>query len=176
MKKMIFLCIILSMFLCACSTGGDGVMLDADAKKANKQFEKVIEALESKDTAMLTSLFSLNSIQTLDNFDESIEQIMNYYVGEKVSYNKDGGAALVESSVEDGEYIQTMQSTYDLYTTKGAYRVAIKSVSKDTVDPNNIGIHSLYIIKMSDDTYPEYAYWGDALFTPGINIGIPNIK
>ncbi len=28
-----------------------------------------------------------------------------------------------------------------------------------------------YIIKKIDDTTPEYAYGGDGLWTPGINIG-----
>ena len=40
----------------------------------------------------------------------------------------------------------------------------------DTADADNVGIRSLYIIRLADDTDPQFAYRGDEKYTPGINI------
>ncbi len=37
--------------------------------------------------------------------------------------------------------------------------------------PENIGIYSLYIIRMEDDTNPEYAYWRVVKIHPGFISG-----
>lgn len=47
--------------------------------------------------------------------------------------------------------------------------------TQDTANIDNLGIHSLYIIKSEEDTDISFAYWGDGKDTPGINIGIKNV-
>ena len=42
--------------------------------------------------------------------------------------------------------------------------------NEDTADADNVGIRSLYIIRLADDTDPQFAYRGDEKYTPGINI------
>ena len=59
-------------------------------------------------------------------------------------------------------------------TDKQTYRIAIQDCVIDETNSANVGIWSLYIIKMEDDTDPSFAYWGDGKNTPGININIKN--
>ena len=81
-----------------------------------------------------------------------------------------------ESRKENDEILQIMDSTYDVKTTKSEYRITIQYVVKDTANNDNVGIHSLYIIKTAEDITSQSAYWGDGKHTPGINIGIKNAE
>lgn len=61
-------------------------------------------------------------------------------------------------------------ATYDVETTQDKYRFAMEYMLLDTADADNVGIRSLYIIRLADDTDPQFAYRGDEKYTPGINI------
>jgi len=167
----------MSVLLCSCSfsEGEFDLQKSSEQKVANKKFEEILEVLQSQNGDSLYSMFSANSIKSTEGFDKTINELFKYFIGEVKSYD-DWGACYVETSKENDEIIQVMESTYDVKTTAYEYRFAIRDIVINTVDSNDIGIQSLYIIKKVDDAYPEYAYWGDGKFTPGINIGIPNIE
>ena len=55
-------------------------------------------------------------------------------------------------------------------STVNKYRFAMEYMLLDTADADNVGIRSLYIIRLADDTDPQFAYRGDEKYTPGINI------
>ena len=50
------------------------------------------------------------------------------------------------------------------------YRFAMEFMLQDTADADNVGIRSLYVIRLADDPNPQRAYRGDGENTPGINI------
>lgn len=175
MKKIItlFLTFVILVALSSCSFGGNNMMLDNDQKTANYLFEKLLDALQSNDKDMLIKLFSINVFENIPNKQKVLEELFEYYTGEVESYD-DWGGPVVETSKEDGVIIQVMESTYDVKTTECDYRFAIKRVTQDSSNSNNLGIHSIYIIKSSEDKYQDYAYWGDGKYTSGINIGVTN--
>ena len=177
MKKMsvLFLTLILELFLSACSLGGNGMIMDNDQKIANDKFEEIIEVIQSQNSDMLTALFSKESIDNEETFNNSVEKLFEYFTGTVESYD-DWGACHVETTKEDDQILQIMESTYDVKTTECEYRFAVRYIAKDTVNSDNVGVQSLYVIRMQDDIYTEYAYWGDGKYTPGINIGIPNAE
>ena len=146
-----------------------------DEKIAKLNFKEVVSAIQTQDKEMLTTLFSRTSIENASTFDADMTEIMSYFRGEVVSYN-DWDCLYVEDSRENGRIFQAMESTYDIKTTEDEYRLAIRFVTKDTLCPDNVGIHSLYLIKRQEDTLLTYAYWGDGKFTPGINIGVSNAE
>ena len=59
----------------------------------------------------------------------------------------------------------------DITTTEDVFRIAIIWHIQDTEDIGNVGIWSFYIIRFEDDPYPNYAYGGDGLLSPGLHIG-----
>lgn len=172
MRKVIITFITLLLVLCSCSVNETPVKkIDKDRDYANTQLNMLLEAIENNDRDSVESLFSKNTVLNTPTLEKSIDDLFEYFKGSVEACN-DWGGPFADTTKEDGEVIQIMESSFDVKTTECDYRFAIKYVTQDTADADNIGIHSLYIIKLSDDTYKEYAYWGDGKYTPGINIGI----
>jgi flavodoxin len=142
-------------------------------EQAPQRVTEIIEAIQIKDKDKLTSLFSQESLNYAQSFDESINELFDYFDGEVVSYD-DGGGPYVETTKDYNQILQIMESSYDVKTTECEYRIAIKNIVQNSTNAHSVGVQSLYIIKSEDDVNRQYAYWGDGAFTPGINIGIPN--
>lgn len=178
MKQVValFVIIFIFVFLSSCTLEGENmILIDNDQKIANEKFEEILEAIKLENHEMLISLFAKETLDSVTGFNQTITELFDYYNGEVELYD-DWGGPYVETSKESDEIIQIMVSTYDVKTTEGEYRFAVKYVHKDTTNIDNIGVQSLYIIKKEDDTHLEYAYWGDGKNTPGINIAIPNAE
>ena len=171
-KWMALLMTLATISMSACSLGGGG-LFDSDNQIANARMEKVLEALQSKDDSALKALFSKSAIADAKNFDDSIKSLFDYYEGNVISYD-DKSALGVGETREDGHRQKEFNSTYDVKTSERTYRFAIQDVTIDTANPDNVGIRSLYVIKMEDDTDPLFAYRGDGKNTPGINMNIKN--
>ena len=69
------------------------------------------------------------------------------------------------SKLIENTFIPVIDMPSKLPDTAGAYLICAK----------NIGIWSFYIIKLQDDTDPQFAYRGDDKFTPGINFNKKNV-
>lgn len=177
MKKVavILLTLAVGIMICACANRGDSMILDDDRTIANKKLEEVLTAVQKQDKDTLTALFSADSLKNVEMFHAQIDELFTYFEGDIESYN-DWGGPVVETAREYFKVHEAMESNYDVKTTKGSYRIAIRTITRDSWDSNNVGIQSLYIIKLEDDPLPQDAYWGDGEFTPGINIGIPNAE
>lgn len=89
-----------------------------------------------------------------------------------LAFNDWGGPGSIGGMNEDGtgRYWKCLYATYDVETTQDKYRFAMEYMLLDTADADNVGIRSLYIIRLADDTDPQFAYRGDEKYTPGINI------
>ena len=163
--------------LSGCSGMREKFLKTDDSKIANKCFEKLIKNIQNQDADAIRLQFSNNVLKETQNMDENICLLFDYFKGEMLSYN-DWGATETEIGVNDDSKHRNwkkLRSTYDIETTEDKYRVAMEFISKDTADEYNVGIRSLYIIRFEDDTDPQYAYRGDGMDTPGINIGEKNI-
>jgi hypothetical protein len=168
----------ITLLLSSCSLGGLNLWSgfnDNDQEIAKTRMDYLLEALDNKDKDGLKAMFSKNAIDQVENFDQSITDLFDYYEGDFVSYDNWGGPVTEEGINSDGtgRKWKRLDSTCDVKTSNGEYRFAIIEFVQDTADADNVGVWSLYIIKMEDDNDPEYAYWGDGKDTPGINIGVP---
>lgn len=167
------------LLLSSCSLGKQilGRYSHDDQGDANAKMDKVLEAIKNKDKDALKALFSKKAIAEVENFDQSIIELFDFFQGDFISYN-DWSAVGVEEGMNDdgtGRHWKCMDSTYDVETSKQKYRFAIQDFTIDTADPDNVGIYSLYIIKMEDDTDQNFAYRGDGKYTPGINFNKKNL-
>ena len=136
---------------------------------------ELLDVLEHDNTEGLREMFAKNAIATIKTLDDDMKEVFQYYSGKLVSFTNPCGAADESYSSENGHTKVEKYWTYDVTTSECKYRMTFYEVAEDTKIPENIGIWSISIIKMVDDTDPEYAYWGDGNFTPGINIGIKNL-
>ena len=175
MKKFLalLLTLIIVIYFCSCSVGGNMKFIDDDHRIAQEKIEQVLDAIVTEDSASLTALFSKYSIDKAQSFEKSVEELFNYFEGTVESYD-DGAGPFVETTREGNRMIKIMESTCEIKTTEQKYRLAIRFTINNTTNQDEIGVESLYIIKAEDDKYLDEAYWGDGKFTPGINIGISN--
>ena len=164
-KTLIFLVVSVLLILTSCKFA----FVDSDSEKAKKCLEDLLINLQEENTEKTKSLFALNAIIDLENFDEDIFKLFQYFNGNYETFISDGLGTFNE--VEHGKNKKYYLITSDVKTTENTYRFAIKWYVEDDFDSENIGIHSLYVIKFEDDPYSEYSYGGDGLWTNGINIG-----
>lgn len=172
MKRLIAICIIAALMIMICGCEVVKIM-PSDEAIANAQMEAFLNALENRDTEQLISLFTANALSETENIQYSVDMLYSYYQGNYTSYNNWGGPDT--STTREGIHIgKEMHGTYDVVTDADVYRFAFLYVAVDSTVADNVGLWSVYVIKMDDDTDSQYAYRGDALYTPGIQIGIPN--
>ena len=149
--------------------------LSKDHRVARVKIEELLRTISEKDRNEFTMLFSKDALSKTEGFDDSVEELFTYFEGKVVSYD-DGAGPYVENSREGNWNCQIMESSFDVKTTKGEYRLAIRFVTEDTINADKIGIQSLYILNASEDTCPEYVYWGDGRFDCGIHVAVPNAE
>lgn len=164
MKKII---LIITMFIIGFTLSG--CIRDSDEEISNKNITELISFIENNDSAGVKSLFAKNVVEKDNDLDIMIEELLRYYEGDFQSMDNSGLGT--ESDKGDGVKTVMLNSSTDVTTSKGIYRLAIHWYIEDSGDVNNIGIWSLYIIKLDDDIDKDAKYRGDGLWTIGINIG-----
>ena len=177
MKKatIIFIILLVLIIMSGCvDSNMFGLKIQNDEEVANVQMETFLRALEKRNTEEIASLFSSNTLKDVDDIQSAIDSLYSYYKGNYLSY--DNWDATNTSTIREGSlFVKEIYGTYDVVTDAAVYRFAFLYVSHDSSSADNIGFRSIYIINMADDTDPQFAYRGDNLYIPGIQIGVPNI-
>ena len=174
MRKSLFFIILCSISLAVLSSCSvimsqiPGRLYDNSGEVLSTAFQQIIDAIENKDKNALKELFSKEAIKTDTHLDESIEVLFDLVEGSLISYDDLGASTCGETNDENG-YRNRFTGTYDIITTGGEYRLSFRMCTVDTGNRDNEGIQSLYIIR-AEDTDPQFAYWGDGNWTPGIVI------
>ena len=172
-KFIVFILIVTtSISLISCELGENMKIMDNDHRKAQETIENVLESIQNKDADMLKALFSKTTLNQLQSYDESIEELFGYFNGSVESYD-DGIGPFVETTKENGVIFQIMESSFRVKTDLCEYRFAMQYVTQGNT--GDIGVVSLYVIKTMDDENLDYIYWGDGKFLPGIHIAISNV-
>ena len=161
--------IILSVVCMIFATSCFGFFFDTDENDANKKKVELLDSLQSGDHSKIKALFAPNKIADINDFDEDIDELLSYYKGEYLSFEKGGPMTLTDKHY--GEVIKYYDMSFDVTTTEDKYRFSIIWCVKCTFDKDNVGIWSLNIIRFDDDADPKASYRGDGSQTPGINIG-----
>ena len=171
MKKIAMLLFIIvgTILISACQLDS-GKLFNDDSEIMNEKMDEVLDAIKNKNSSALKEMFSINTVVNLENFDDSINELFDFFEGDIISYDDFGNPTGSGDEWSDGEYKKNIESTYDIVTSVKKYRMAIYLITDDTVTPENIGIQSIYIIEFDKDPNSEFAYWGYGKDTPGINI------
>ncbi len=159
--------IVLGLTLVGC----DFAFFDNDNKIVEDKLDSLLNAIETENKDTIHALFAHNKINNISNFDDDIDELLAYYQGNHSSYRNWGLGTDID--VDSGITKKWFNISYDVTTTTDVYRTAIYWCVQDTGDGANVGIWSLYILKLSEDSNPDYAYRGDGEWTPGIQVGKP---
>lgn len=126
-------------------------------------------SIQSDNKDQLKALFSKNALSKIQSFDLSAQELFDYYEGEAKFYD-DWAGPFVKTTKDEDQIYQLMESSFNVKTESNEYRFAMQYVTMG--NETDIGLISLYVIKANDDVNPDYAYWGDGLFLPGIHIAV----
>lgn len=140
---------------------------NTNSEQADAVFQSIVSSIEGRDAPALKALFSEYATSACKNMDEQIMCLFDFYEGEMLSFSRYGPGS--HSAKEENVYVKEIFASYDVQTTSGEYRIAVKFCTIDASNPENIGLRSIYIIK-GEDSNPDYAYWGGDSWDPGINI------
>ena len=172
MKKTILLMVLIVAILSISSCGPSRINpmeLKAERETANSRFENLLDKLESKDFEGVKSLFAESAKQTED-FDRKLSMLINYYKGESYNYDDHGTGPGASETINGGRKKIEYTESYDVFTTEEVYRIFYIEIVRNDFDEDEVGITSIYIIKLKNDITPELVYVGDGKGTPGIHI------
>lgn len=176
--------ILLSLILSSCSLGkliNMSGLIKTDSEIVAEKIDIFTESLINKDKNAIMSLFSERTISEVQDFDSQLNNLLDFFKGEYISRSDDPthGVETVVNCDEEAEASEREKGSsgkreiflysYDIETTEGIYRIAIREKVIDTYRPDDVGIISLYIIN-GENTEMRYTYWGDGKNTRGINI------
>lgn len=155
----------LCLFLCGCSVLSSSKYVVDDTVYSEKILEKIVYALENNEPEKIKELFSENALKEVENIEEDIQYLMDYYKGEMQSYcglGSDGS-----SSVEGGERLRTLFCGFEITTDVDVYNICFYSCLVDTEEPDNEGIYTLEMIRddeKENESYNEFG--GPGIFNP----------
>lgn len=161
--------LILSLFLSSCSLLDEKsyAFLDSDHDFSDKTFAKLIDSINSKDEVALKSLFAANVQNSFENFDDSVNQLINFFKSENLTFERTNGVGST-GEFEDGKKMIELIATYNVTSKKYKYYIRVSMTKYNTFDENNSGMLSLYIINAKD--WKENSVYGVSEDTPGIHI------
>jgi len=188
-KLLVSALLVISTLLCGCSArqaqrnshptedGDDQPPVSADQQAANIRFEKLLAALQNRDSEAIRALFSDKAISKAENFDQSARVLFEYFQGEYVSH-KDCALSTMTGYNDDGSgrsYTEAFPG-YEVTTSEHVYRFDIAEFTAYSPDRDMVGVWALYIYDADDVVNPEAWYVGHGRETPGINFPTRDVR
>lgn len=169
MKRMgvllIFILVILSS-LSSC-TGGEtdlSRLHDTDGQTADKRLEQLLTAIEDKDELAIESMFSKKALSEVDDFDETVNSLFEFFEGQVQETGKSYPA--VYEKKEAGIHTKKLLWWNYVQTDKFKYVFIFIEHIENTENPDILGLYTLRVIKEEDE---------DALFTSYDDVEFPGI-
>ena len=132
----------------------------------------LLACLEGGTPQDFKALFAPNKIKDVKTIDNDIEKLYSFYKG--VECGGGGASATSHTEKTEGGVINYYDYTRHVITTVTSYRFVIRWCVEDTANPGNVGLWSLYVKEFSEEDW-QVEYWGDGLWTNGVNIVVESV-
>ena len=169
-RIILYLIVFSSLFiLTGCSLFKTSDIYD-DHTRCDKLMENLTSYLEKGDFDNAKALFA-KRLYELETFDVDLNDLINYY---------DGTAKSINGMVTTGDYSnynyeeKHHELVYSVVCEAEIFRFRILYIEKDSRNSKNIGISYLYILKKSEDEYPDLTYFGGLYPKDGIHVAYPH--
>lgn len=151
----VLLIIMMGMVLSSCSLGKGisdmwGVRFNDDSTVAEKLMERVVNAINNKDSEALYALFSQDALNSPNNAGNTAQDLFDFIDGEVISFEKDNGL-IGSAEIRHGKYRNKISSFFFIITESQKYCIQLIDYSKDTITPSNQGLYLLCVVKEDDD-------------------------
>ncbi len=171
MKKMYILLLFISfvLFMTSCGFSNNENVYD-DHIKCDNLMTDLVNKLAEKDSESVKKFFA-PKLYEIESFDDDLNNLINYY---------DGNAKSINGMVTTGDYAnynyqeKHHELVYSVVCEGEIFRFRILYIEKDSRNSKNIGISYLYILKKSEDEYPDLTYFGGLYPKDGIHVAYPH--
>lgn len=161
MKKTVTILTIFVLSLC-CMFLMVGCEFDysSDTETSKKNLERLIDCLEKNDRDGVKSLFAPKRISDIEDFDDDVDELLSYFVGDFVSHDFNLPATF--DDIHKGDKKKWYIIGANVTTTSGVYRFSMYWCQEDTTDSSNVGIWSLFVFNHADNPLYDFSFYGDS--------------
>ena len=138
-----------------------------ESEKTEAVITEILSCIEDQEQSALMSLIAPNQISDQALLEQQCNDLFQFFSG-TVESRKWKGEQNSSSKKLDDYYGETKVS-YDIVTSEDRYRIALRFCTRDSGNEGNLGLYSIYIIQF-ENADPDFSYWGDRKWTPGINV------
>lgn len=150
-----------------------GGVYDPTDQIAEDQLNAILKAVEAQDAAAIKAQFAPNAIAAQPELDDQIEALLDYYAG------GEGEAEIFSLQSGDSSKVEGQTSSFVMrgrITANQTYLVYMRAVTKDSANPENVGIWTFLLLRaVNQPDYPDnyiYLVEGESHMT-GIYVGLP---
>jgi hydrogenase maturation factor HypE len=145
--------LVLTVFLLtSCSLEGsrtDMLNKKDEEKTADSRIEQIIEAIKNQEKQAIKDMFSEQAQNEAKALDDEINYLLALVEGNIESWEKIGGS--VGESDDYGHIKIKSRFRYNVYTDKEEYLFSILEYTKDTDNPDNVGVYSIKAINVKNE-------------------------
>lgn len=119
--------------------------------------KKIIKAITEKDSGLIKQILSENATKNIDDVDDKIDQFINFFEGEVLSYEFEGApAGMTSVDAGLGEEYADVSIGICVETTKKRYEILLWEVTVDSEEPGKIGVCGIEVV---DYKFVESERW-----------------
>ncbi len=153
MKQMLAVfMVLLSMLVNGCQSDSPKKSQKIFSSTASEiMFNKVLSALDAKDSDALKNLFAPNTLTKVPQIDNQIADLMNFYKGKSTAKPVFGAGG--EGEIRDGDWVYLVKAPLpeELMTDQAVYSVQFNSVAANDRDTNDVGLWWLRLTNESGE-------------------------
>lgn len=150
-KSFVILILSCCVFFNSCSFGSNNT--NSPKHEANKILDNLLIALENDDKKSIKNLFAFNVQEKSEDLDAQIDELIEYFNGDVISYDKISINA-EGKSIDDGVmtyYRIGNARTGKVITNEATYIISFSSIIIDEDNKDNEGIWRIWIGKDDED-------------------------
>lgn len=156
--KIVLTILAIAALLSACDNSDDVVLFDDESMNADNRLEEILAAIDKNDSDELENMFSKATLSQVDNFQGQAETLFQLFEGTVKSWERTGFTS--SSTIEDREKTAQNIAWYDVTTDKMEYVFFTIECTRDTEQPDNVGLNTLAVVKKADEE-SKFTYWQD---------------
>lgn len=145
--------VMLTIILGGCDLFNSRNSSDFDRSAAPQvMFDKIISALDNKDSEQIKKLFAPNALTKTLNINAQIESLFELYQGKFVS-NSHFNEGSSSGSRKENRYVYLFMAPIiqELVTSESVYSLSFNFIPLDEENPNDVGLWGVWLRTMDGD-------------------------
>ncbi|WP_075720782.1 DUF5104 domain-containing protein [Roseburia sp. 499] len=140
-------------------------------EQSDETMQSIMNALKAKDAEKLKDLFSPYALEHMENIDEKIAELMDFYPGNESGYE---GNCSMGGARNYGDITVILRGTYDVTGEEKNYEVRFIVIPQNDEEPEKEGLYLIEV--MTEEAEPEGFKWRNEDDEPGIYVLEPQEK